>query len=84
MQQTKINSLCARENLLKGKAEYNSPPCANSIRLPAFDIASITYFFTKKAIWMRKLTISSLPILLVFPGRLCQLLNGSKGKKDDL
>ncbi len=28
-----------RKPLLKGKAEYNSPPCANYIRSPTFDIA---------------------------------------------
>jgi hypothetical protein len=35
-----------KEPLLKGKAQYNRPPCTNWFRSAAFDIANIIHFFT--------------------------------------
>jgi hypothetical protein len=37
------------EPLLKGKAQYSSPPCPSKLRSAAFDTANIIYFFTKQA-----------------------------------
>jgi hypothetical protein len=36
-------------------------------KLAAFDIANIIYFFTKQVTLMRRSTIISLPLQLVFP-----------------
>jgi hypothetical protein len=42
-----------KEPLLKGKAQYSWPPYTNLSRSADFDIANITYFFTKQATLMR-------------------------------
>ncbi len=58
-----------REPLLKGMAQYSSPPCTNWFKSAAFDIANIIYFLTKQDTLMRWSTVLSLPLqLVVFPG----------------
>ena len=47
--------------LTKGKALYSWPPCT-------FDTANIIYFFTNLATLVRRSTVLSLPLQLVFPG----------------
>jgi hypothetical protein len=58
----------SKELLLKGKAHNNEPPCTNQLKSMAFDIAKSKHslFFTKQAILMRRSTILSLHLLLVF------------------
>ncbi len=56
-----------REALLKWKAQYSWPPCTNQFRSTAFDHSNIIYFFTKQASSMRRSTVLSRPIHLVFP-----------------
>ncbi len=68
-----LPSLCfyikvlSKEPLLKGKAQYNWPPCTNLFRTAAFDI-DIIYLFTKQPTLERRSTVLSLPLQLVFPG----------------
>ncbi len=46
-----------REPLLKGKAQYNWPPCTNYFQSAAFDNANIFYFFVKQATLVRRSTV---------------------------
>ncbi len=55
----------SREPLLKGKAQYSSPPCTSSA---PFDNTNIIHFFTKQATLLRRSIVLSLPLQLVFPG----------------
>jgi hypothetical protein len=57
----------ARELLLKVKTRNSWPPCTNYFRWAHFDIANIFYFNTKQAILMRRSTVLSRPLQLVFP-----------------
>ncbi len=45
-----------------------SLPCTNKFKSFDFKIANITYFLTKQATLMRRSTVLSLPLQLVFPG----------------
>ncbi len=56
-----------------GKAQYSWPPSPDKLRSAAFDNANIVYFFTKQATIMRRSTVLSLPLQIVFPGiiKLC-------------
>ncbi len=63
------------EPLLKGKAQYNSPPCPNKLRSAALDTTNIIYFFTKQATLMRRSTMLSLPLHLVFPSTIMKRPN---------
>ncbi len=58
----------SREPLLNGKDQYGWPPWTNTFRSAAFDYAKNIYFFTKQATLMRRSTVLSLPVQLVFPG----------------
>ncbi len=60
--------------LLKGKDHYELPPCTYQFRLVTFDIKTIMHFFTKQAAFMRRSTVLSLPLQVVFP-ELGNLIN---------
>jgi hypothetical protein len=64
-----------RETLLKGKVQYSWPPYTTYFRSAAFDVANITYFFTKQASLMRRSTLLSLPLQLVFPTQTSKTFN---------
>ncbi len=70
----KVDSL-ARETLLKGKALYSWHPCTNLFRSEPFYIENIIYILTKQATLIRRSTVLSLPLQLVFPGRNISLLH---------
>jgi hypothetical protein len=57
----------SREALLKGKARYKWPPCTNWFRSATFDVEKLFAFSTKQATLIRRSTVLSLPLLLVFP-----------------
>jgi hypothetical protein len=54
--------------LLKGKAQYDLLPCINLFNLLIFKIENINRLFTKQANLMKRSTVLSLPLQLVFPG----------------
>jgi hypothetical protein len=56
-----------REPLLKWKAQNNWPSCANRFRSAAFGSTNFIYFIKKQATLVRRSTILSLPLQLVFP-----------------
>jgi hypothetical protein len=61
--------MCAcKEHQLKGNAQYSLPPYTSKFGSAAFDIENIIYFLTKQASQMRRSTVLSLPLQLVFPG----------------
>ncbi len=43
----------ARENFMKGKAQYSSPPCTNLFRSAPFYIEIIIYIFIKTS-WLNE------------------------------
>jgi hypothetical protein len=58
-----------KEYLLKGKAQYRSPPNTNKLRsAAAFDTAYIIYICTIRVTLMRRSTVLSYSLLLVFHG----------------
>ncbi len=61
-----------REPLLKGKASYSWPPCTNYFRSAAFDTSNIIYLLTNQANFMRRSTVLSLSLQLVFPATICE------------
>jgi hypothetical protein len=54
------------EALLKGKAQYSSPPCTTLLKSSALNIANIIYSFTKQVTLTRRSTVFSPPFQLVF------------------
>jgi hypothetical protein len=63
-----------REVLLKGKTQYSWPPCTSLFRWAPFKLKIMFMFLTKQATLMRRSTVQSLPLQLVFPGRSLSLL----------
>ncbi len=57
-----------REPLLKGKAQYFWPPRTKQLRSDAFDNTNIIYFFTKQSNLMRRSTLLTLSLQVVFSG----------------
>jgi hypothetical protein len=55
-----------RESLLKGKAQYGWPPCINKFRSAHFHVERIIYNCCKTSYLMRRSTVLSLPIRLMF------------------
>jgi hypothetical protein len=55
-----------REPLLKGKAKYSLPPCNSKFRSAPFLLKIVLVFFTKQRTLMRRSTVLSLPLQLVF------------------
>jgi hypothetical protein len=53
------------ETLLKEKANYSRPPCTNLLNQLLLILQTL---FTKQANLMRRSTVLSLPLQLVFPG----------------
>jgi hypothetical protein len=60
----------SRESLMKDKAQHSEPPFTNKFRSEGFDIENIIYFFYKTCYLdvLRRSTVLSLPLHLVFPG----------------
>ncbi len=59
----------SRDFITEGKAQYHWPPCSNLFRSVTFSIENSDYLpFTKQATLMRRPTVLSLPLQLVFPG----------------
>ncbi len=56
----------AKELSRKGKAQYCRPPCTNLFRSAAFDFANILDYLIKQVPIMRRSTVLSLPLQLVF------------------
>jgi hypothetical protein len=56
------------EPLLKGKIQYNWPPCTNLFKTAVFNIANTIYFLTSQAILMRRSTVLIFSFQLAFPG----------------
>jgi hypothetical protein len=52
----------------RGRLSTVWPPCTNQFRSAPFDIENIIYFLTKNAALLRRSTVLSLPLQLVFPG----------------
>jgi hypothetical protein len=50
----------------EGVAQYGWPPCTNEFRLANFYIENFIYFFTKLATLMRRSSVLSFPLRLVF------------------
>ncbi len=50
----------AKESLLKGKDQYDLPPCTNQLRSAALHSENIFIYFTKQPILMRRSTTLSL------------------------
>jgi hypothetical protein len=57
-----------RESLLKGTNQYSWPPCSSSFSLATFDTETLFFFISKQTILMRRSTVLSFPLQLVFPG----------------
>ncbi len=56
----------SREPLSKAKAQYSWPSCIVQLRSVPFENANILYYFTKPSSLMRRSTVVSLPLQLVF------------------
>ncbi len=50
-----------------GKAQYSWPPCTDSLEQELFILITL-FTFSKLASLMRRSTVPSLPLQLVFPG----------------
>ncbi len=65
----------SRESSLKGKDQYNAPPCTNQFRSAAFSAAKIFFLFTKQAMLKRRSVVLS-PLVRV-PWSVPNSLQGS-------